>query len=208
VHSEQEGNRAVLGFGAIGEFAIGDAGPAPPSFVDLAQNVTLVISNVIIPDRLVDEGILVKSTSTMWAEIVSKLASDWSLAFQFSPRKWEEIVAGAFQKAGYDEVVLTPSRGDRGRDVIAMRRGVGCVKIIGSVKAYGPGNLVPYDAVRSLLGVLSGEQNASKGIITTTSAFPPNIENDPFIRPFLPTRLELMDGQALRRWLVSVGKTT
>jgi restriction system protein len=58
-----------------------------------------------------------------------------------------------------------------------------------------------------LLGVLSGEQDASKGIITTTSDFPPLVTEDPFIAPFLPTRLELMNGEALRKWLAELGGT-
>jgi len=41
---------------------------------------------------------------------------------------------------------------DHGRDVIAIRRGIGCIKIIGSVKAYKPGKLVRYDDVRALAG--------------------------------------------------------
>src|SRR5262249_58606614 len=119
--------------------------------------------------------------------------------------KWEEIVAGAFNKAQY-EVTLTPRSGDHGRDVIAIKRGVGCIKIIGSVKRYAPGNLVGYDEIRALLGVLSGERDASKGIITTTSGFPPKIADDPFIAPFMPTRLELMDGEKLKAWLISLQK--
>jgi len=163
------------------------------------QNLT--VSGVIIPDRAVNAGILIASTSVVWSEIVAKLRDDWSLAEQIPSRVWEEIIAGAFQKAGFNEVTLTPRSGDYGRDVIAIKRGIGCVKIIDSVKAYKSGHLVDYDDVRALLGVLSGERDASKAIITTTSAFPPRIAEDPFIAPFLPTRLELMDGPALQRWL-------
>jgi restriction system protein len=167
---------------------------------DGAKTVKLSLSGIIIPERKVAEGILLKSTSAVWKEIAEKLGTDWTLAYQISPEIWEEIVAGAFKKSGY-EVVLTPRSGDHGRDVIATRSGVGCVKIIGSVKAYRPDNLVPYDHVRSLIGVMTGERDVSKGIIMTTSDFPPNIEHDPFIAPFLPTRLELMNGQKLQNWL-------
>ena len=103
---------------------------------------------------------------------------------------------------------LTPRSGDHGRDVIAVKASIGCVKIIDSVKAYGPKHLVSYDSVRGLLGVLSGELNASKGIITTTSDFPPNIMTDPFISPFVPNRLELMNGEALRKWLTDLSKAS
>jgi restriction system protein len=166
-----------------------------------APSAEVCITSIIIPETRVAEGILIKSTSSVWAEIVAKLNNDWSEAYKLSAQNWEEIVAGAFKRAGYDEVILTPRSGDHGRDVIAFRHGIGCIKVIGSVKAYKPGNLVTYDAVRSLIGVLSGEQNASKGIIATTSDFPPLIERDPFIRPFLPTRLELINGEKLRLWL-------
>jgi restriction system protein len=104
-------------------------------------------------------------------------------------------------------VTLTPRSGDHGRDVIAIKHGVGCIKIIGSVKRYAAGNLVSYNDIRALLGVMLGERNASKGIITTTSDFPPKVAEDPFIGPFLPTRLELMNGVALQRWLADLSRT-
>jgi Restriction endonuclease len=166
----------------------------------------LSVSSIIIPEKKLDTGVLIASTSIVWAEIVNKLRDDWSLAQSIPPRVWEEIIAGAFYKAGFNEVILTPRSGDHGRDVIAVKHGVGCIKIIDSVKAYKADHLVGYDDVRALLGVLSGEQDASKGIITTTSGFPPNIAKDPYIAKFMPTRLELMDGQALQSWLAELSK--
>ena len=84
---------------------------------------------------------------------------------------------------------------------IAIKKGIGSVRIIGSVKAYKPGHLVKHDDVRALAGVLMGDQQASKGIVTTTSGFAPGIEHDPFLRPLMPYRLELMDGKTLQKWL-------
>jgi restriction system protein len=194
----------MLGFGALGSMALGQISRSAPSQIQRgAETVKLSISGIIIPERRTSEGVLLKSTSIVWTEIARKLAADWTIAYQLSPENWEEIVAGAFRKSGYD-VILTPRSGDHGRDVIATKSGVGCVKIIGSVKAYHPGNLVPYDDVRALLGVMSGERDVSKGIITTTSDFPPNIEKDPFIAPFLPTRLELMNSERLQNWLAEI----
>jgi len=139
-------------------------GAAADRIVEGAKLATLIVSSLIIPQKRTQEGILIKSTSAVWQEIVDELGADWSNAYKLPSDKWEEFVAGAFTKEGCD-VTLTPRSGDHGRDVIAIRRGVGCVKIIGSVKAYKPTLNVDYDAVRTLLGVLSGEQNASKGII-------------------------------------------
>ena len=128
------------------------------------------------------------------------------MAFQISPRTWEEMIAAAFDQDGYDEVTLTPRSGDRGRDVIAVKNGVGCIRIIDSVKAYKPSHLVKHDDVRALLGVLSGDPKASKGIVTTTSDFAPGIATDPLIAPFMPTRLELMNGEKLKSWLATLSK--
>lgn len=190
------------GFGAVGEFAVGEVPDTlSAQIVKSKDSVHLTISSLIVPDAKTASGILIKSTSVVWAEIVDRLKSDWSKAHEFTPSQWEEIVAGAFKKANFDEVTLTPRSGDHGRDVIAIKKGIGCIKIIGSVKAYAPGNIVGYDDVRALLGVMSGERDVSKGIIATTSDFPPLIQSDPFIAPFMPTRLELMNGTQLQEWL-------
>lgn len=149
---------------------------------------------------------LVTLTSLVWGSIVNELKADWSKAFEIPSHVWEEVIAGAYKRAGFDEVILTPRSGDFGRDVIAIKNGTGCVKIIGSVKAYKPGHLVKHDDVRALLGVLSGNSNASKGMITTTSDFAPRIPIDPFIKPFLPTRLELVGGRTLRKWLIDLAE--
>ena len=123
-----------------------------------SRKATLSVFSIIIPERTTTEGILVRSTSQVWNEIVQTLGNDWTVAYQIPPDKWEEIVAGAFNKAKYDEVTLTPRSGDHGRDVIAIKHGIGCVKIIGSVKRYAPGNLVDYNDIRALLGVLWRER--------------------------------------------------
>ncbi|WP_461329829.1 restriction endonuclease [Bradyrhizobium diazoefficiens] len=70
------------------------------------------------------QGFLIKANSAVWYEIVASLQSDWSQAYSLSATRWEEIVAGAFDKAGFDEVTLTPRSGGHGRDVIAVRRGL------------------------------------------------------------------------------------
>jgi hypothetical protein len=94
------------------------------------------VASVLIPEKRVHEGFLIASTSVVWKGIIKKLRSDWTAAYQIPPHVWEEVVAGAFKNYGFDEVILTPRSGDFGRDVIATRRGVGCIKIIGSVKAF------------------------------------------------------------------------
>ncbi len=174
--------------------------------VQYADIATLVISSVIISEKPVSEGLLIHSTSEIWLEIVRIIGSDWTQAYRLPPEKWEELIAGAFKRAGYDEVILTPRSGDHGRDVIAIRHGIGSVKILGSVKAYGPRHLVSYDDIRALYGVVAADTAASKGIITTTSDFPPLVSADPLIAPLIPTRLELVNGVQLQTWLSELAK--
>lgn len=116
---------------------------------------------------------------------------------QLTASQWEELIAASYDKAGYDEVILTPRSGDYGRDVIATKRGWGCVRIVDQVKAFKPGHLVTANDVRALIGVMVSDQRATKGVVSTTSAFAPRIETDPFIAPHVPYRLELVDGPQL-----------
>lgn len=173
---------------------------------DNAKFATLVVSSLIIPEKKTGEGILIKSTSLIWDEIVKVVGDDWSKVMEIPPEKWEEVIAGAFKRAGYDEVTWTPRSGDHGRDVIAIKHGLGSVKILGSVKRYKPGHLVDQDAVRALYGVVAADNSASKGIITTTSDFAPKMLEDPLIRSLVPTRIELINGPELQAWLKSLAE--
>lgn len=161
----------------------------------------LLLGAVVEPYGDTSEGQLIRAVAIPWRAIIGLLKRDWSAAYAIPPRKWEELIAAAFDRAGYDEVTLTPRSGDFGRDVIAVRKGLGSIRIIGSVKAYKAGHLVGHDDVRALAGVLHGDHKASKGIITTTSDFAPGIVKDPYLAPLMPFRLELVNGTRLRDWL-------
>lgn len=168
------------------------------------EKPVLAVGSVIVPEKPVAEGVLVKCTSLVWASVVSELQADWRQAFEIPPRVWEEIIAGAFKEAKFDEVILTPRSGDHGRDVIAVRNGVGSIRILGSVKAYKPGHLITKEEVHALMGVVALDHNASKGIFATTSDFAPLILNDPGLAASVPHRIELMNGRQLQLWLRSL----
>jgi hypothetical protein len=40
--------------------------------------------------------------------IIAILKNDPSIAFQLAPERWEEIITGAYKRAGFEEVTLTP----------------------------------------------------------------------------------------------------
>ncbi len=150
------------------------------------------------------EGRLIEAVALPWFEILKTIQSDPNVAYQIEPHKWEEIIAGAYHRAGFDEVILTPRSGDKGRDVVATKHGVGSIRIFDQVKAYKPGHLVTADEVRALLGVITGADNVSKGVITTTSDFAPRIVDDPYLSKYMPHRLELKPREVLLPWLKSL----
>ncbi|MDR4460151.1 MAG: restriction endonuclease [Nitrospirales bacterium] len=169
------------------------------------SSTNLLLQTVIVPGAKTVEGQLIKAVAWPWFEIIALLSRDPSLAYEIKDRKWEEIIAGAYQKAGFDEVTLTPRSGDLGRDIIAVKRGVGTVRIIDQVKAYGPNHLVTANDVRALLGVLQGDK-ASKGFLTTTSDFAPKLRDDILLKPFMPARLELINSKMLLARLEELAK--
>ena len=151
------------------------------------------------------EGSLVEVLLPAWEQIQRLLKDDPAALSKLRPEQWEELVAATYDRAGFDEVILTPRSGDLGRDVIATRNGWGSVRIIDQVKAYSFGHPVPANDVRALLGVLSSDPKATKAVMTTTSTFAPRITEDPTIQPFCPYRLELVDGAALMNRLKVLG---
>lgn len=166
----------------------------------------LLLNSVVFPIMDLPDGKLIALVEPAWNAILDILERNPQDRFQIPATKWEEIVAASYKAAGFEEVILTPRSGDFGRDVIATKRGFASIRILDQVKAYGPNHTVSANDVRALLGVLSGDRNASKGMVTTTARFAPRIESDPGIAPFVPYRLELVDGDDLLRRLKSLRK--
>lgn len=164
----------------------------------------LLLQAVVVPGKMAVEGRIVEAVAPAWFEIVRLLKNDPAFMYKIDHRKWEEILAGAYEQAGFDEVILTPRSGDFGRDVIATKKGYWSIRIIDQMKAYKPGHLVSADEVRSLVGVLLMDHQASKGLVTTTSDFAPKLRDDLSIKPLFPYRLELVNGTDLMQRLVQI----
>lgn len=183
--------------------------PAAPLQNDNGGPELLLQAQIVFHGEKTNEGVLVRASALPWLEIVQHLGRDPKFLFQFvqEPRKFEEFLAACYDRAGFDEVTLTPRSGDGGRDVIAVKRGVGSVRFLEQAKAYSPGHLVSHDDVRSMLGALATDPGASKGIVTTTSDFQPGITKpDSMFAPFMPHRLELKNGAATLDWIRSLEK--
>jgi len=168
--------------------------------IRLSPRVTL--SAIVIPGDKTKEGQLIEAVALPWFDIIDMMIRDPDFAYDIHWRTWEEIVAGAYRRAGWDEVTLTPRSNDKGRDVIAVKRGVGALRFLVEVKAYAPDRLVRASHVRELLGVLSLDPNATKGIITTTSDFAPGVQSE--FQNVIPSLLELKPQNVLIPWLASI----
>ena len=166
--------------------------------------VNILLQTVVEFGEKVDDGQLILAVTWPWYGIIEALEQDPEFAFRMTPRQWEEMVAGSYERAGA-EVILTPASADRGRDVIATFHGLGKVRVLDQVKAYRPGHLVTADDVRALFGVVTAD-GASKGFLTTTSDFAPRLREDPLIVPHIGPRLELVNGTQLFTRLKELAK--
>jgi restriction system protein len=175
--------------------------PAPPA---LEYPELLLQAEIVVTGDKTAEGQLIRDVSIFWFEIVRQLQRDPQFLFKIDWRRLEELVAGAYEQAGYPNVTLTPRSGDRGRDVIASKPGFGAIRIVDQVKRYAPRHRVTADEVRSMFGVFAGDPNVSKGVITTTSTFAPGALTKSHLDVFVPNRLELKDGPQLIQWLTSL----
>ena len=202
-HAHSAGHAANIGSGAIllAPVKVSGTGTAtpPPSTPEMSSLLpTLLMQTLIIRESKTDEGMLVQAVTIPWREIRKLIKDDPNLIYQVDPWKWDEIIAGSYQTSGlFDEVVLTPRRGDHGRDVIATRHGFCSIRCIESVKRYTPGRVVTADDVRSLGFAMLADPKVNKGIVSTTWEFAPRIEDDPNIKSLLPHRLERVNKNAL-----------
>lgn len=186
---------------------LGAQSRAPAQLLGSNGDPTLLLqAQIVETGESTEEGALVRAVGLPWLELAQHIQRDPEFLAHFArePRKFEEFIAATYERAGWDEVILTPQRNDGGRDVIAVKRGLGSLRFLEQVKAYSPGHLVTHADVREMLGVLATDLGASKGLITTTSSFQPGVLESPHFKPFLPHRLELKDRDQLVSWLTAI----
>jgi restriction system protein len=170
--------------------------------IERLPDILIPVAVVVLGDKT-SEGRLVDAVGIAWFEIIKQLSADPHYLYNVNWRTLEEVVAGAYEREGWPEVILTPRSGDGGRDVIVSKPGLGAIRFYDQVKAYKPGQKVPAEDVRALLGVLTIHPNVSKAVITTTALFAPGVTDE--MKALIPYRLELRDGPKLREWLMRLG---
>ncbi len=171
------------------------------SVLENAPDIT--VQAIITYGKKTDEGRLIEGVGIAWDEIIKLFTDNPEELYKIDPRKFEEIIAGAYVREGY-EVELTPLSGDKGRDVVATKHGSGSIRIFDQIKRYKITRPVSADEVRALVGVITMAPNVSKGVITTTSTFAPRLLNDKDIARLVPYRLDLKPKNVLLPWLQSL----
>ena len=87
---------------------------------------------------------------------------------------------------------------------VATSKRLGTIRILEQVKLFAPHRVVDADDVAAFHSVLTLDQRASKGIITTSSRFAPGVASR--FADLIPSRLMLVDGQELRERLIRIEK--
>jgi restriction system protein len=198
----------VTGTAAIWERAEAVAASGTAAFVSLTDATPeFTVKALLQFGDTVTEGRVVASVTFAWKRVLDLIQADPTAIYEIDGFKWEEIIAGAYEESRlFDEVILTPRSGDRGRDVIAIKHGQFSIRIVDQMKARQPGHVVTADEVRSMLGVVLTQRDVSKGLITTTSAFAPRLLDDQDIKAHVPYRLELRERAELLSWLAELSK--
>lgn len=198
IDKEHRVELAGMGISTSRAAAIWAVPAGPPQDEGVAQQELLIASQLVLFGEKSTEGQLIEAVMVPWPAIFREMQQDADFLLKFDPRKFEELVAAAYDEEGC-EVTLTPRSGDRGRDVIAIYPGLGRLRILDQVKRYAPGHVVKADEVRSLYGVLVHDTAASKGVVTTTSTFAPGVREE--FADVMPTRLDLRDGGEVHEWV-------
>jgi HJR/Mrr/RecB family endonuclease len=116
-----------------------------------------------------------------------------------NPRKFEELVAELFKDKGY-EMELTPRSKDGGLDIRAYSKSsLGSFLTLVECKRYAEKQRVGVQIVRQLYGVVN-MQNATSGLIVTTSFFTKNAKSE---QQTIKHRMDLHDFEELKDMLAS-----
>ncbi len=131
--------------------------------------------------------------------LLDRVLREPELMRRLHSREFELFAAALVEHLGFEDVILTPSSGDGGRDVIATQRIHGLELIFAfECKKYASNNPVGPDIARALLGTIShGATRATQGVILTTSYFTPAARQFILTEPTLDGR----DFDGLVDWL-------
>lgn len=171
------------------------------SFEEERVAAATVPSDLETLDTVTREAVVV-SLNEINAALIAYFTRHPEKMFELSPRKFEELIAEIFRDMGA-EVQLTPTVKDGGRDILAhLTLPFAKILTIVECKKYSPGNPVGLDIVERFMYTIDRRDNASFGLVVTTSNF---TEGAMEVERKYPGRLGLRDFQSIASWLSSYG---
>lgn len=201
-HAEEWFQRTLRAIQDPGAVSLCDAAVQFSAYLQ-QQTDEVLLSALIETDGASIEGTVVRMVAPAWLELVRLIQANPLILNSLEARRFEELMAGAYKRAGFDKVILTPRSGDHGVDVIAERQGLGRIRLVDQSKQFASHSVVTANDVRALGFVALADGSHTKGVVTTTSTFAPRIAQDRFLGPYLKTgRIELVDGKKLLDRLV------
>jgi restriction system protein len=122
--------------------------------------------------------------------------------YALSGAEFERVIGALLERMGY-RVEITKQSGDGGIDIIAgYNRPIIGGRYLIQCKRLAAGSLVGSPTVRDLYGAVAADQKAMKGVLITTSGF-----TDQAQAFASGLRIELIDGEQLRKLLTEFGTT-
>lgn len=138
-------------------------------------------------------------------EFIAYATKHPEILHELTPFQFEELIADVLKDMGC-EIQLTPKTRDHGRDILAVFPSpVGKLLTIVECKRYKPQNKIGVDIVERFLYTIDRTDNASCGLIATTSSFSEDVNK---IARDLPYKLKLKDFEGIRDWIGRYGKWT
>src|SRR5260221_2660961 len=102
------GTTRVYGLSPIPVLTTEDLGGANAAFREVALQNTIIVQGLLLPTSSAVRSRAIQAIAIPWLEIVEVIHRDPRSVYATPPDKWEEIIAGAFIKAGFEEVRLAP----------------------------------------------------------------------------------------------------
>lgn len=186
----------VYGLSRNTSSAAENLGDTNTAFRDVALENTIIVQALLRPESEALKSRNIQALAIPWLDILELIYRDPRSVYARPPDKWEEFIASAFTKSGFEEVTLSQRSHSHDKEVMARKKNLGTICVIDSFKAYRPGRLVRADDVKTMWSVMQDDKSVV-GIVSTNSKFEPRMRYDPFILQFLPSRLELIEGERL-----------
>lgn len=170
--SFQRLNAGIAEAAFLAEFDLTEAVPAEatgPREETIARRIESELIEVVPPAAL----LVLRQVDFAPITLLDRVLRDPALMYRMQPRDFERFVARLVEQLEFEDVRLTPSTHDGGRDVLAKKTVAGMpILFVFECKRFSPKYPIGLGIMRALLGTVSArETTADRGVLVTTSRF-------------------------------------